>query len=131
MKIEYLSTVSLEVAPGGGSTQREKRPTAPESLEFIFGIASSGLSPFEQAIQYKSSGDHIEVAIEASKAPNYFGHFYKQLCSYMPLGIIPETFDLTFIVADVKKSEEKDIVKAMAQSLGHGCGGGGCDCGCS
>ena len=123
MKIDYLSKVSLEIEIVGEQTSKP--------LHFIFGVASNGLSPFEQAIHYKSSGDHVELSVEAGNAPHYFGHIYKQLCSRMVLGIIPERFDITFNVTDVQKSDQREIVKALAQSVGHGCGGGGCDCGCS
>jgi len=131
MKIDYLSKVSLEIERGGEPARLDTSGQAPQPLHFIFGVASNGLSPFEQAIHFKSSGDRFELSVESGNAPSYFGHIYKQLCSQMVLGIIPETFDITFIVTDVKKSDEREIVKALAQAVGHGCGGGSCDCGCS
>lgn len=131
MKIEYLRKVSLEIEIDGNPVRGVTSTRESEPLHFIFGVASGGLSPFEQAIHYKSSGDQVKLSVEAESAPSYFGHIYKQLCSQMVLGIIPESFDITFTITDVKKSEEKEVVQALAQSVGHGCGGGGCDCGCS
>jgi hypothetical protein len=131
MNIDNLTKVTVEIqfntktagsAPGVNNTVR---------FDFIFGVAPSGLSSFERDIYLKSAGDTLSLSVPRTSAPDYFGHLYQHLYHQLKATIMPDVFNLDVSISAVQKSEEREVVKAMSQSLGHGCGGGSCGCGCS
>lgn len=130
MIIENLSkvTVETEINP---SAAVGKGDDAVHRFEFIFGIASPGLSSFEQQLYNKSVADVVSVSVPKTLAAEYFGHIYQHLRQLFGSSAEPDVLDLRFTVVSVQQSQGKEIIKAMSRSLAHSCGGSGCDCGCS
>jgi len=122
MKIDNLRKITVLMEIEGNQ---------PIRLSCVFGIASTGLSSFELDLYQKSAGDILFISVPGTMAAEYFGHLFRQLSQQLNHPVTPQTYEAKVTIVAVEPSDEKEVVKAMAQSLGHSCGGGGCDCGCS
>lgn len=131
MKIDNLSKVTFEIEINCDTGKLINDQQSPLRFDFIFGISRSGLSSFELEIYKKSEGDTLSISVPGPLAPEYFGHVYHHIYQLVKFGIVPEVFDLKVRIVAVQQSEDREVIKAMTQSIGHSCGGGGCDCGCS
>ena len=118
--IDQLKKVRLEI-------QLAER-TVP--FDFIFGIASDGMCPFEFELLHKTVGDRLHLSVPQTEAPRTFAHLHLPLCTALSLSEMPQAFDLDIIVAAVTDAEPREVVRAMAQvAEAAGCGGN-CGCGC-
>ena len=118
--IDHLKKVRLEI-------QLAKR-TVP--FDFIFGIASDGMCPFEFELLHKTVGDRLHLNVPQTEAPRIFAHLYLPLCIALSLSEMPKTLDLDIAVSAVSDAEPREVVRAMAQTAeAAGCGGN-CGCGC-
>ena len=133
MKIENLKTVGIEVEIVSKFGEKDGDRIGPLHLDFIYGTASNGLSPFEIDLHDKSASERLEKRVPGTKIHEYFGTLAKKVFRAHHFPILPESFVVKIRIVSVQDSDEKDIVKAIASSLSHGCGhgNGGCDCGCS
>ena len=131
MKIDNLSKVTFEIEINSDTGNVINDQKSPLRFDFIFGVSSSGLSSFEREVYNKSEGDTIAISVPGPMAPEYFGRIYHHIYQLIKFGIVPEVLDLKVRIVAVQQSEEREVIKAMTQSIGHSCGGGGCDCGCS
>ncbi len=131
MNIDNLMKVTVEIQFNDKTADSAPGLNNTFCFEFIFGVASSGLSTFEQEIYLKSAGDTLSISVPRTSAPEYFGHLYQHLHHQVKSTIMPDVFNLDVSISAVQKSEQREVVKAMSQSLGHDCGGGSCGCGCS
>lgn len=95
-------------------------------VAFIYGIGSAGMPPFECLLADKGEGDQITFRLTKAEAGDFFGHL-ASLCaaSFDRPG---EVFFQIHIVK-IETPEARDVVKAMAEMVAGG-HGGGCDCGC-
>jgi hypothetical protein len=130
MKVDNLTRVRLEFRSCKPRQAELLNLTGPP-VEFIFGIGRDGLSRFEADLQHKDVGETISCSINGSTCHEYFGHLYPLVCGRLVLPDGPGAVDLEFSVSEVSRPDNREIVEAMARSIGHGCGGGSCDCGCS
>ena len=131
MNVDNLTKVTAEIQFSDKTADSFPGRKSMLRLDFIFGVSSSGLSTFEREIYNKCAGDTVSISVPRSLAPEYFGHLYKHLYQHVKSAIIPDVFNLKVSISAVQQSDEREVVKAMTQSLGHSCGGGSCDCGCS
>lgn len=130
MKVDNLTRVSVDIKMSDPLQTVTAEP-AGNTMEFIFGIGRDGLCPFESQLQYTSVGDTIARSVNSLSGPDYFGHLYPLACGFLDLPEVPGIVDLKISVAEISRPDNREIVEAMARSVGHGCGGGSCDCGCS
>jgi FKBP-type peptidyl-prolyl cis-trans isomerase 2 len=99
-------------------------------LEFIYGIASTGLSPFESALYDKGEGDSLNFTIPASEGHEFFAHLFLPLRQALGLQIMPQKIVLKVEVIAVADAENREVVQSLAKALA-GCGhDGSCGCGC-
>lgn len=131
MNVDNLTKVTVDIQFKDQTASSAPGQDRMNRFDFIYGIASSGLSTFEREIYNKSAGDTVSISVPRSLAPEYFGHIYQRLYQHVKSSIIPDVFNLKVSISAVQQSDEREVVKAMTQSLGHSCGGGSCDCGCS
>jgi hypothetical protein len=118
--IDHLKKVRLEVRYNGR--------TMP--FEFIFGIASDGMCPFEYELLHKTVGDRLHVTLPQAEAPRTFAHLLLPLRKALSLFEVPETYDLAIVILAVTDADPREVVRAMAQATEtEGCGGD-CGCGC-
>lgn len=131
MIINNLSKVNLELRIISSTMGRSDNQIPPFHISCIVGVAPEGLSPFETIIMQQSPGDTVAASVPRAQSSEFFGHIYKQVCTQLKTSELPEIYDLEINIITAGRCEERDVIKAMAQSLGHSCGGGSCDCGCS
>lgn len=97
---------------------------------FIYGCASTGLNHLELELADKMEGDELALKIHSSELPAKLGHLLQPIRHALNLQILPQEVNLQISIEKVEKASEREIIQAMAGSLGSGCGGN-CDCGCS
>jgi hypothetical protein len=111
-KIENLKKVSLALMTGSQETP----------FQFIFGIGTDGLSPFEFELAGKKEGDILELQLGREAVTEVFQHL-----PIPPLQVPQEgeRFHLKVRVEKVSPADRKEIIKAMAEmaSCGDHCCG--------
>ncbi len=116
-KVEPLKKVTLSIEAGTTPDAMNLTPT-PQSLEFVFGVGSDGLTPFEYALVDKSEGDEASIRLNSNELcslpGNAFGPF-----SHMPPG--RESLYVKATVLRVLPADNREVIKAMAGSTGCGC----------
>ena len=118
--IDNLLKVTLVLETGN-----KLEPSAePKTIDFIYGVAACGITPFEKLLYQKQAGDELTVAVNLHQSDEYFGPLSPGILSWLP---IRGELDLKVGVQSVSTPENREIVKAMA--TGGGCGDD-CDCGC-
>ncbi len=124
IKIDNLLKVAL-VLEAGTSRDRFDLLSEPKVMEFIYGVATCGITPFEKLLYLKTTGDELITTV----APNKFGEFFGPLTPDIPgeLRSHGEIF-IKVKINSVWLPEDREMIKALA-SGGGGCGGD-CGCGC-
>lgn len=120
-------TVSLQVSSNGDSSDLS---TAAEPFSFIFGIGSTGLSPFEMALCDKTPGEAVEVLLSGGEMDSYFSHMFFPLRQALGLHLLPNNMFMRLQIMAVEDADPREIVRTLAKGSGHGGCGGSCDCGC-
>lgn len=126
--VQPLKKLRLQLV--AGSTPGAAPAGDPVTVEFIFGIAPAGLSPFENALGGKKKGDILSLAVTSTGAQGYFGQCLGNFQQLLGLAVMPATIYLTVKVDEIFDADNREVVQSLAKSLSHGCGGS-CDCGCS
>lgn len=129
--IQALKKITLSVQAGSEAMNFSLTPSS-VIIEFIYGVASDGLTPFEVALGDKVSGDLLNLSVSNSEAADYFGNLFPVVRQKLGIHLLPEVLFLQVEVNSVTVADNREVVQALAGSLAHGgCGGGSCDCGCS
>lgn len=118
-KIENLMKVSLSVTTGKRPVERNRE----ETFVFIYGVGSSGITPFEKAIFAKHIGDNVQFDLSGAPPCESLGHLEKPLAEQTGI-VSPDNLSVT--INDIVRATDREVIKAMA-------GGGSCsdcDCGC-
>ncbi len=126
-KISSLKKVHLHLS----ISDKKKRNinTDPKPFSFIYGCASTGLNPFELELAEKKEGDELSLEIPSSELPEKLGHLVQPIRHALNLQILPQELSLQIAITKVEPASQREIIQAMAGSLGSSCGGS-CDCGC-
>lgn len=127
--IQPLKKVGLAIKAGNGPEKYNLTPS-PMAFEFLYGIGSDGLTPFEVMLGGKAEGDTLTLAVSADDAPQFFGHFLLSLRQGLGLHLLPAELCLDLKVTAVSDAENREMVQALARAAGHGGCGGSCGCGC-
>ena len=127
--IQLLKKVTLSLM--AESTPGKSNPAgSPVDLEFVYGVASDGLCPFESALDGKGEGDTLSLSVPLTDSPEFFGHVFQPLRQALGLLILPETLSLKIKITSVRDADNREVVQSLAKSLAHGSCGGSCGCGC-
>ena len=89
--------------------------------DFVYGVGSHGLSPFEFALANKGKGDEIVVPMSTTGMPDFFCHHL------VPHSAIPEgagVFYLRMRIVGVSAANQREIITAMAEAAA--CASGCC-----
>lgn len=123
MKINLTFTAAT--GPGKSET-----PLDHSDYEFVFGIGSGGLTPFEYELAEKQIGDLLDFHLRQTEMRAFFEHLYPPV-----LGLFldyPELY-LSVRINSVEKARNREIIKAMAEMTSRTEGscscGGSCGCG--
>ena len=127
--IQLLKKVTLSLR-AGSKPEKFDLTTSPVALEFIYGVASDGLCPFESALHEKHQGDSLVLHVPTADAHEFFGHLFQSLRQVLGLQILPGIICLTIEVTDVADADNREVVQSLAKALAHGSCGGSCGCGC-
>jgi hypothetical protein len=106
----------------GTSPDRMDITGSPKNEEFIFGIATDGLTPFEAQLYGKAPGQAASFALKAEEVPPFMGH----LCRLAPdIAIKSQPVFFQVTVLTVRPAENREVVRAMAElsACGEGCCG--------
>jgi hypothetical protein len=127
--IQHLKKVTLSLS-AGSEPGKFNLSSSPVDFEFIYGVASYGLCPFESALADKRPGDILTINVSTNEGHEYFGHFFPSLRKTLGIQIMPVMLSLQIEVSRVIDAEAREVVQSLAKALSHGGCGGSCDCGC-
>jgi hypothetical protein len=119
--VDNLKKISLSIE-AGTSANRMDITARPQSMTFIYGLGSTGLTPLEYVLADKSTGDVILLSIRPGELARTFGHLQPLFESELD-----DTAEvhLRVRIDDVIPAEGREIISAMAAAAECGC-----DCGC-
>ena len=121
--VENLTKVTLRLEAGTTADCMDLTPAVLE-FEFILGIGSGGMCPFEYQLVNKAVGEEIGIQVEKETLYPLFEHLQPPI---MNLFEKHDTLHLKIKILDVEQPEDNEIIKAMAETASHH---HGCDCGC-
>lgn len=125
--VSPLTKISLTVASAPGKNALEL--TEERLFSFIYGAASGGLSPFEIQLADRHVGEAFDLTVNQNEIHDFFGHLFMPMKNCFDQMILPVQLKLRITIKSVEKANDLEIIKAMKEYLGSGCGGG-CGCGC-
>jgi len=120
-KIDNLKKITLSLEAGTTPDSKDLNPQSSE-FEFIFGLGTAGLTPFEFELADKTVGDEVHLHINQEEMPQVFQHLI------LPPINIPEHLDsfyLKFRVIKVIPADQREVIKALAEIANcddHCCG---------
>ena len=120
-KIENLKKVTLSLEAGTSSDHMNITPR-PTDFEFVFGLGTLGLTPFEFALADKIRGDEILVELHKDEICGYFEHINPPILYYTKGHT---SFYLKARIVNVSQADSKELIKAMAHiaNCGDSCCG--------
>lgn len=123
-KVSPLKKISMRYT-GGATEDINDLISEPAPLEFIFGLGTDGLTPFEYALEGKVIGDKLQYRIERSRIIETFGHLLPDMGHLPPDAA---SFYLNVEITDIGEPGQRELVRALAATTACG---GDCDCGCA
>jgi len=120
-RIEPLKKVVLSMVVGTTPGHMDLTPQ-PFRFEFIHGLGTTGLSPFEQMLVDKKPGDKLSMRISLEEQRQFLGHL-----SFPPI-LFPadlKVLHLNVRVDSVHDATGREVVQGLAQvaECGDGCCG--------
>jgi hypothetical protein len=83
------------------------------AFEFIFGMGSQGLCPFEFQLADKKEGDGLSLRVKGDELGDLFQHLP------LPSLPIPESVDAFYLkvkIVKVSEADPKEVIKALAEA---------------
>lgn len=126
-----VQNISLAIQAGDQPATDNYTP-APVHFDFIYGIETNGLTPFELTLHELEPGESTTIELKGTAMEEYFGNLLVPFSRSIRLRLIPNRLYLHITLKKCRNATPREIVRAMAQSVGYGggCGGGDCGCGC-
>ena len=121
--VENLTKVTLRLEAGTTADRMDLTAAALE-FEFIFGIGSSGMCPFEYQLVNKAAGEEIVIQVKKEEFYLLFEHLRPPI---MNLFEKPGAFHLKIKILRIEKPENTEVIKALSEMASHH---HDCDCGC-
>lgn len=125
-KISPLQKVTLAI--GAAPRQEEVSLSAEGGFSFIFGAAPRGLCQFENKLAEHHSGENVSFSLTQEQIHEFFGHLFLPLKTYLQMEIMAQLLFFKVKIIRVEEPEQREIIAAMKDYLGGGCGGCGCGC---
>jgi hypothetical protein len=122
-KVENLKKITLELEAGTSSQEMDLSLDNSE-FEFIFGIGTSGISPFEYELVNKTEGQRVMMELKRDGLADFFEHLHQPI---LHLALDQQSLFLNVKIKKIAPVDHREVVKAMADLTSHG---HGCDCGC-
>ena len=118
--VESLKKVKIAMQ-AGSSPESMDILSKPVEFEFIFGLGTSGLTPFEFSLANKYRDDEVILHINLRDIPKTFAHIDLPLFHDLPE---LESLYLKAKIEYIQPAAGRELIKAMADL--SGCGGNGC-----
>jgi len=118
-RIGFLKMVTIEAygmeKPGGSCQEDSKR-----TISFVFGVGSTGLSPFEMSLSGKAVGEEVVAELGKANVREYLGHC---LLWFLPDVSVLDFPYLGVRVKEVRDADNREVIRAMAEiaEFGHDC----------
>ena len=122
-KVENLTKVTLRLQAGTTADHMDLTPAALE-FEFIFGIGSGGMCPFEYQLVNKAAGEEIVIQVKKEALHPLFEHLRPPI---MNLFEEHDVLHLKIKILRIAKPENTEVIKALSEMASHH---HDCDCGC-
>jgi hypothetical protein len=119
--VDNLKKITLMIEAGRSANEMDIT-VRPQSMTFVYGLGTVGLTPFEYALADKSTGDEVLVSIQPGELTRTFGHLQPPFETKLD-----DTAEvhLRVRVDKIKPAEGREIISEMAAATECGC-----DCGC-
>ena len=120
-KIGHLKKVHLSLETGRSPDSMDLTPT-PLRFEFIFGLGTEGLTPFEYELTERAAGETFVLSVSKEHIPILFGH----LACLLP--VLPEESEPFYMKIGLLKMsfvDQREVIRSMAETIGcgdHCCG---------
>ena len=120
-RIDFLKKITLSIEAG---TVPDSMDLTPQSslFEFIYGLGSAGLTPFEFQLADKAVGDEVRLRINREEIQEFFQHLM------LPPLNLPGTLDSFYLrvkIRGVVPADQREVIKALAEIANcgdHCCG---------
>lgn len=123
--VQPLKKIKVRLQAGATDAAMDIHLPSPE-IDFIFGIGSGGLTPFECLLADRRETESISGRVAGAEAGLFFGHVAPAL------GRLFETREAVYFnacIVAVETPPPREVIKAMADLAARG-HEAGCDCGC-
>ncbi len=120
-KIDFLKKITLSVEAGTVPYSMDLSPQS-SHFEFIYGLGSDGLTPFEFQLADKAAGDEVHLRINREEIREFFQHL---ILSPLNLPENVDAFYLTVKIREVVPADQREVIKALAEIANcedHCCG---------
>jgi len=119
--VTYLKKVHLLIQ-AGTSLQSSDLTSGAVGMEFVFGVGSHGLIPFEAQLADKPLGYQLDLQIPAEGLHAFFAHIFP------PFRRLPDHAGTIFMnvqIDGITQADSREVVKALAEVANcgdHCCG---------
>ena len=120
-KVSPFKKITLDLEAGRRPESMDLSP-GPSPFEFIFGLGTEGLTPFECELADMGEGESVIIFVKPGEFPEAFQHL-----QIPPLGITDEveSFYLKVNIQKIVQADQRDVVGALADLANcgdHCCG---------
>ena len=128
LSVSMLHRVALQIRAGRTAEAMDILPE-PVPFNFILGLGTDGLTPFEKEIAGKAPGETLVLMVSGEQWRQIFGHLMP------PPGLPPLDTGkvcLEIYIEGTQAAQQREVIKGLAEVANYGdygCGGG-CGCGC-
>jgi hypothetical protein len=119
--VDNLKKITLSIE-AGTSVNKMDITARPQSMTFVYGLGTTGLTPIEYALADKSTEDVVLVSIRPGELARTFGHLQPPFETRLDDTV---EVHLRVRVDKIIPAEGREIISAMAAAAECGC-----DCGC-
>ena len=112
--IRHLKKVHLSLETGRTPDSMDLTPT-PLRFDFIFGLGTEGLTPFEYELAERAVGETFVLSVSKGGMPELFGHLIFLLPAlpeerepiYMKIGLL-----------GMSPVDQREVIRSMAETTG-------------
>ena len=91
--------------------------SSPVLFDFIFGLGSGGLTPFEYELSEKEIGETMALSLQRDRIPDMFGHLWPYLPAFPGDS---KTLYLRVHLLGLSSVSQREVIKALAESAESG-----------
>lgn len=124
-----MKRIHVSIMAGASAEALTLTPEAVD-FKFIFGVATEGITPFENALHEMKMGEEKELQLAGKEVQSFFGQMFGSVRELLGLLLVPEKLVLRCKLVACEDASPTEVVQYMAKVMSHGGCGCGTDCGC-